>query len=306
MSAFNAYMALSGAYDADVVRNERLSLRTSYRIGGPADLLVTVHSYKALLKTIEVLSREKVEWVILGRGSNVLVSDEGYRGCVIKLGREFSRVRQDEDGAIVAGAGANLSSLVSETLSRGLSGLEFCAGIPGSVGGALAMNAGSRHEWMGGRVTSMVTLRPAEGLRRWSAHELEWGYRWTSLPTSEIILEASFALVPKGKEAVAFEMERRMASRRQRQPLCQPSCGSVFRNPGDKSAGRLIQDCGLKGYRVGGAQVSELHANFIINTGSASAQDVLDVMRHVHDVVLEAQGIDLLPELKCLGFGARA
>ncbi|WP_129583220.1 FAD-binding protein, partial [Olsenella phocaeensis] len=177
MSVFNAYMALSGAVDAEVLRGERLSRRTTLRVGGPASLFVTAHDYAALRRTIEVLDRERVEWVVLGRGSNVLASDEGFDGCVVKLGREFSRVSVGEGGLVSAGAGAPLSSLVSQTLKEGLSGLECCVGIPGSVGGAVSMDAGSRHEWIGSRVSDVVTLRPGVGLRRYEGSEVEWGYR---------------------------------------------------------------------------------------------------------------------------------
>nr|WP_314640147.1 UDP-N-acetylmuramate dehydrogenase [uncultured Olsenella sp.] len=303
MSVFNAYMALSGAVDAEVLRGERLSRRTTLRVGGPASLFVTAHDYAALRRTIEVLDRERVEWVVLGRGSNVLASDEGFDGCVVKLGREFSRVSVGEGGLVSAGAGAPLSSLVSQTLKEGLSGLECCVGIPGSVGGAVSMDAGSRHEWIGSRVSDVVTLRPGVGLRRYEGSEVEWGYRWCSLPAGEVILEASLRLDPSTREEVSAEMERRLASRRSTQPMGQPSCGSVFKNPGTRSAGALIDSCGLKGYAVGGARVSDLHANFIVNAGGATATDVARVMAHLRKCVVQRHGIELEPEVKCLGFG---
>lgn len=303
MSVFNAYMALSGAVDAEVLRGERLSRRTTLRVGGPASLFVTAHDYAALRRTIEVLDRERVEWVVLGRGSNVLASDEGFDGCVVKLGREFSRVSVGEGGLVSAGAGAPLSSLVSQTLKEGLSGLECCVGIPGSVGGAVSMDAGSRHEWIGSRVSDVVTLRPGVGLRRYEGSEVEWGYRWCSLPAGEVILEASLRLDPSTREEVSAEMERRLASRRSTQPMGQPSCGSVFKNPGTRSAGALIDSCGLKGYAVGGAHVSDLHANFIVNAGGATATDVARVMAHLRECVVQRHGIELEPEVKCLGFG---
>ena len=173
MSVFNAYMALSGAFEADVLRDERLSHHTTYRIGGPAALMVTAHSYKALLKTIDILRKEGVEWVVMGRGSNILVADEGYDGCVIKLGKEFSRISFEGD-TVSAGGGAILSKLVSETISHSLSGLEFCVGIPGTVGGAVSMDAGTRHDWIGSRVHHVVTLRPQGGLQRYEGSDIEW------------------------------------------------------------------------------------------------------------------------------------
>lgn len=303
MSVFNAYMALSGAYDADVSRNERLSHHTTYRIGGPAALFVTVNSYPALLKTIDILRREGVEWVVLGKGSNILASDRGYEGCVIVLGREFSRMAFN-GCEVTAGAGASLARLVTDTLSHSLSGLECLVGIPGTVGGAISMDAGTRREWIGSRVRDVVTLRPGEGLHRYAASDIEWGYRYTNIPTSEIILEATFLLEEAQKSQVAERMEALVSRRRLRQPLGKPSCGSVFRNPGSRSVGQLVDSCGLKGYKVGGACVSDVHANFIVNEGGARAADVIAVMGHVHDTVLDRYGIDLVPEVKCLGFGA--
>lgn len=303
MGVYNAYMALSGAVDADVARDEPLSRRTTYRIGGPADLFVTCHSYAALTRTLEILGREQVDWVILGRGSNILAADEGYRGCVIKLGREFSRISYD-DCLVSCGAGALLAKLVREALSHGLSGLECCAGIPGTVGGAISMDAGSRHEWIGRRVRDLVTLRPGQGMHRYAGSEVEWGYRWSSLPTNEIILEATLELEPKDKKRIAEDIDLRLARRRRSQPTDKPSCGSVFRNPGDRSVAEMIDSLGLKGYARGGAQVSERHANFIVNNGGASAADVISIMGYVHDAVEDHYGIRLVPEVKTLGFGA--
>ena len=303
MSVFNAYMSLSGAVDAEVLRNERLSRRTSYRIGGPCDLLVAVHSYGALSRTLAVLSEERVEWVILGKGSNVLVSDEGYRGCVIVLDDEFSRMSVSrEDATITVGAGALLGRVVNEALKASLSGLECCVGIPGTVGGAVSMDAGTRREWIGRRVRDLVVLRPGEGMHRYSGDEVEWGYRQTSLPTSEIILEVTLALMPAEREAIAQDMDARMRHRRSAQPLAAPSCGSVFRNPPERSAGLLISSCGLSGAVQGGAQISPEHANFIVNRGGATAADVIALIQRAHDAVLDRHGIDLACEVKLLGF----
>lgn len=302
MSVFNAYMELSGKVDAEVIRGEKLSHRTTYRIGGPADLFVIPRNYQALTRTFEILGREGVPWVVLGRGSNVLVSDAGYRGCVIKLGREFTRIDVGEDGLVTAGAGALLTRLVAQAQQAGLSGLEMLTGVPGTVGGAVSMNAGMRYEWIGARVSSVVTVKPREGMRRYQGTDIEWDYRWCSLPADEVILEAAFALTPGDRQAIATEMESRLARRRLRQPMGLPSCGSVFRNPPKASAGRLVEECGLAGLTVGGAQISDKHANFIVNRSGASAQDVVTCMRRMHDEVKAAYDIDLTPEVKLLGF----
>ncbi len=304
MSLFNAYMSLSGAVDADVLRDEKLSRRTSYRIGGPARLLILVHSYAALGKVVDVLAAENVDWVILGKGSNVLASDAGYEGAVIILDDEFARVSVDADeGLICAGAGALLSKVVADAAKAELSGLEFCVGIPGTVGGAVSMDAGTRREWIGQRVRDLVVYRPGEGLHRYEGHEIEWGYRCTSIPTSEIILEATLELAHGERSAISADMESRLARRRRTQPMGKPTCGSVFRNPPDRSAGILIDSCGCKGLSSGRAQVSAEHANFIVNNGGATASDVVSLIQLMHDAVLANHGVDLKCEVKLLGFG---
>ena len=199
-------MTLSGAVDADVRRDERLSRHTTYRIGGPAALFVAAHSYAALSRTLAVLEAEGVEWVILGRGSNLLVADDGYDGCVILLDGEFARHTISDDATMTAGAGASLAQLVNAALKAGLSGLEPCVGIPGTRGGAVSMNAGTRREWIGERVRDVVVLRPGEGMHRYGGGEIEWGYRSTSLTTSEIILEATLSLEPSTSQAIAENM----------------------------------------------------------------------------------------------------
>ena len=303
MSVSNAYMTLSGAVDADVLRDEPLSRRTSYRIGGPAALVVVAHSYGALQRTLEVLAQEGVEWVLLGKGSNVLVSDKGYDGCVVLLDGEFSRMTVNaEEATITAGGGAQLARVVNQAMKSGLSGLEFCVGIPGTLGGAVSMDAGTRREWIGPRVRDLVVLRPGEGMHRYAGGEIEWGYRRTSLPTSEIILEATLELEPGDPAAITRDMEERLRRRREAQPLSKPSCGSVFRNPPERSAGLLIQSCGLSGAEQGAAQISPEHANFIVNRGGATAADVVALIRRAHDAVLDRHGVDLACEVKLLGF----
>ena len=306
MSLSNAYLALSGAVDADITRGVRLAHRTSYRIGGPAAMLAVCHTPEALARVIEVLGGQGVEWVLLGKGSNMLVADEGFDGCVVVLGRDFSRIEVSRDDAtITAGAAVPLSRVVQEAMRNSLSGLEFACGIPGTLGGAVSMDAGTRREWIGHRIGSLVVLRPGEGLRRLYGSDVEWGYRWSGLGPTDIVLEATLVLEPGEKDVIAAEMERLLARRRATQPMGKPSCGSVFRNPvGPKGAAKLIDECGLKGYAVGGAQVSPVHANFIVNNGRATAADVLAVMRTMHNRVREASGVDLQPEVKFLGFAS--
>ena len=303
MGLFNAVMALSGAADIDLLEQERMSRHTTYRVGGPAALFITCHSYHALRRCIESLNRELVPWVLLGRGSNLLVSDEGYKGAVIVLGREFQRTVISEDGEhVTVGAAAVLSRVLNDLASKGLSGLEFAVGIPGTVGGAVSMNAGTRREWIGQLIETVVTYKPGEGMRYYSHDDVFWGYRECGLPGGEIILEVTFKLQPAKKEDVQQRMERFVSRRRHSQPVGKASCGSVFKNPPNKSVGAMIEDCGLKGFSIGGAEVSPVHANFVVNNGSATAKDVLSVIEHVHEKVKETYGVELQPEVKFLGF----
>lgn len=303
MSIAGAYTGLSAIEGVRLQQDEPMSRHTTYRIGGPAALVAHVGSYGALVATLAVLGREGVAWVILGKGSNLLVSDAGWRGCVILLEGEFSRIQVGE-GSVTAGAAASLARLVNETCKAGLSGLEPCVGIPGTVGGAVSMNAGTRREWIGSLVRDVVVLRPGKGLHRYQASDIEWGYRRTSLPTSEIILEVTLDLARGNAKDIAAEMDQRLHRRHEVQPLNLPSCGSVFKNPPERSVGLLIESCGLKGAREGGAMISEQHANFIVNTGGATAQDVVTLISRAHAEVLARFGIDLACEVKLLGFEA--
>ena len=321
MSLFNAYMSLSGALDCEVARSECLARHTSYRIGGPADLYLICHSVSALQRAIRILDREEVRWVVMGGGSNVLVSDEGFKGCVIRLGKGFAGIARSDAGGdpsdgeanaepgesnvsrITVGAATSLPRLVNDAMREGHSGLEMLVGVPGTLGGAITMNAGSRYEWIGSRVLSLVVLRPGEGLVRYSHDDIVWGYRSCSIPAGEVVLEAELELTHKDSKAISQDMERRLITKRSTQPITEASCGSVFRNPEQGgSVAMLVEELGLKGYSVGGARISEKHANFIVNTGNATAEDVIGIIRHVHEQVKEGYGIDLQTEVRFLGF----
>jgi UDP-N-acetylmuramate dehydrogenase len=283
---------------------ERMSRHTSYRIGGPAALFVTCDDYADVRNTVDILAQEGVPWVIMGRGSNVLVSDEGYRGAVIVLGRDFRRFTVDESGRMHVGAGAVLQRVVTEAFDKGFSGLEFAVGIPGTVGGAVSMNAGTASIWMDSVIAEVVAYRAGTGLVRYAHSDVSWYYRATDLPGTEIILEATLDLHPGDAALVKDTMEKVLQRRRAAQPLNLPSCGSVFRNSADAKAGPLIDACGLKGYRVGNAMVSDMHANFIVNLGGATAADVAQVIVHVMEEVRKRHGVELRPEVKFLGFPA--
>ena len=280
-----------------------MSRHTTYRIGGPARFFVRVNSVGALSQLVDVCVREGVPWVMVGRGSNLLVADAGFPGVAIALGRDFRSMRVDEErGLIVAGAGVMLSTVVQEAFARSLAGLEFAVGTPGTVGGALRMNAGSREQWMSGCVHSVTSFTSEHGLVRRPAHELEWAYRTSPFGDEEVLLECELAVQPADPFYIRGKMEANLTKRKKNQPMNAPSCGSVFKNPEGVSVGELIEGLGLKGRAVGGAQVSDVHANFIVNTGSATASDVLALIELMRTEVRKAHGIELTPEVKLVGF----
>jgi UDP-N-acetylmuramate dehydrogenase len=300
MSVECAYERLSGQLEGFVRRDEPLARHTTFRIGGPAALYAECDSVSDLALALSVLAEESVAYTVLGKGSNVLAADDGFDGAVIVLGREFKR-RSLQDCCMVAGAGVVLATMVQDAFAAGLTGLEFAVGIPGTLGGALCMNAGTRDEWIGSIVESVTVLTEAGELRRLRGPEVTWGYRATDLPRQGVVVECSLRLQPGDEQRIRATMEAALKRRRRNQPLGLPNAGSVFANPEGDSAGRLIDSVGLRGTITGGAQISELHANFIVNTGGASARDVLTLVRLARDKVKEEHGIELRPEIRFLG-----
>lgn len=303
MSVEGARERLLACVQGPILAGERMARHTSYRIGGPAALHVTCETLADLRSATDVLRAEGVPWVIMGRGSNVLVSDQGYGGAVLALGKEFRRFSLDAENRMHVGAGAALQRVVTEAFDRGLSGLEFAVGIPGTVGGAVSMNAGSAGRGIGSAVDEVVTYRPGEGLVRYDGRAVGWYYRATDIPAREIVLEVALSLRPGDEALVKQTMERMLERRKETQPFEALSCGSVFRNPPEgPTAAQLIEACGLKGFTSGRAQVSPRHANFIVNLGGATAADVVRVISHVLSKVREQHGVELRPEVKFLGF----
>ena len=290
-------------FDGDVYPNEPMSRHTTYRIGGPARFFVRVGSVGALRRLVEECEATGTPWTVVGRGSNLLVSDDGYEGVVVALGRDFRSSRFDEETSrFCVGAGLALSAVVQGAFRRSLAGLEFAVGTPGSVGGAVRMNAGTRTEWMGARVASVTTYSPQAGLSRRAGRDMAWGYRTSSFRPDEVILECELSVEPADPGYIRAKMEGSLARRKKSQPLSDSSGGSVFKNPDGASAGALIEGVGLKGRTFGGAQVSPLHANFIVNAGGATARDVVELMDLAQREVYEAYGIELQPEIRFLGF----
>lgn len=294
---------ISNDFEGAVFVDEPLFRHTTYRIGGPARYLIRADSLSSLNEATEALRSLGVPWVAIGQGSNLLVSDDGFDGAVITLGRGFSScVYNEETGTFSVGAACRLSHVVREAHARSRTGFEFAVGTPGTLGGALRMNAGTSRDYLGSRVMSVTTLRPGQGLRRYGAGDIEWGYRTSSLPFDEIVLECELSSEEGDAEEIRCSMESKRSRRRKTQPLSYPSCGSVFRNPEGGSAARLIESAGLKGATCGGAQISDLHANFIVNRSHARAVDVLALIHAARDAVLEHCGIELVPEVRFLGF----
>jgi UDP-N-acetylmuramate dehydrogenase len=295
-----AHARLAEGLAGSVRASESLARHTTYRIGGPAALWIECATVSDLSLATAVLAEEDVEWTVLGKGSNVLASDAGYQGAVIALGRDFKRHSLDGHH-LRSGAGVILAALVQDAFKMGLSGLEFAVGIPGTLGGAVAMNAGSREEWIGSIIETVTLFVPGQGLVGLRGPEIAWGYRRSGLPARGIIVEAVLRVAEADAVAIRRSMEASLRRRKRSQPLGTPNAGSVFVNPEGDSAGRLIEAAGLKGQQVGGAMVSDVHANFIVNAGGATAVDVLTLVQLIKDTVKDANGIELRPEIRFLG-----
>ena len=306
MSAFDAYCDLEGSIKGRVCYDEPMARHTSYRIGGPASLYIECACITDISRVLEVVEQHGLPWCVVGKGSNLLVSDDGFKGAILTLGQEFKYFSFPDGEAgeslLVAGGGVILSNLVQSAFKGGFSGLEFCVGIPGTLGGALFMNAGSASEWIGSIVETVAVLRPGHGLQQYTAQQLSWNYRHSGIPVGEVIVEGSLRVAKGHLSSIRGKMEAMLKKRRKSQPLTVPNAGSVFRNPPGDSAGRIIESLGLKGLKVGGAKVSDLHANFIVNEGKASAADVVAIIVHIRELVKEKYGQELQPEIRFIGF----
>lgn len=278
-----------------------MAKHTSFRCGGNAAVFAVADSVEELLYALSVLRAFDAPYVVLGNGSNTLFSDKGYDGAVIKLGRDFSEIII-EDNKMTAGAAVMLPYISKLAAAKGLSGLEFACGIPGSIGGAVFMDAGAYGGSMDQVIESVVAATADGELYEYDRDELELSYRHSRfMKSGEIILFVKLAFVPADPAEISAKMEELNAQRKAKQPLSFPSAGSFFKRPEGYYAGALIEQSGLKGCTVGGAQVSELHAGFIINKGGASADDVLALCRHVQDTVEEKFGVRLEPEVRIIG-----
>ncbi|MBE6734391.1 MAG: UDP-N-acetylmuramate dehydrogenase [Ruminococcaceae bacterium] len=274
-----------------------MKTHTTFKIGGPADYHILVHNIKELESVLSLCDEYDVDYMLLGNGSNLLVDDKGLRKAVIRLGGDFKEAVVDEN-IVTCGAGATLARLCTTALSNSLSGLEFAFGIPGTVGGAVYMNAGAYGGEMKDVVISVTHMTPSGKIEIVPACDLEFSYRHSIYCKNNcIILSAQFMLTPDKSEDIKARMDDYMNRRVTKQPLDYPSAGSTFKRPKGAFAGALIEQCGLKGASVGGAQISTKHAGFIINTGDATCQDVMNLVKYVQDVVKKETGYTLEREI---------
>lgn len=298
----NIYELLCGcAGGENIRRQEPMSLHTTFRIGGPADLFVTPGSIQAVADSIRICKETQTPYAVIGNGSNLLVSDTGYRGVIIQIGRNLNQITGNGE-EIRAQAGAMLSVIAKTALSESLTGFEFASGIPGTLGGAVVMNAGAYGGEMKDVLTEVTVLTREGEIRTVPAEKLEMGYR-TSLAAKNgwIILEAVMKFQKGDAEAIRGRMEELKMQRVAKQPLDLPSAGSTFKRPEGYFAGKLIMDAGLRGFTVGGAQISEKHCGFVVNKGGATAEDVRNLICAVQKKVQEDAGVKLEPEVKFLG-----
>ncbi|MCI8275240.1 MAG: UDP-N-acetylmuramate dehydrogenase [Lachnospiraceae bacterium] len=285
----------------NVCFDEPMKKHTTFRVGGPAKVFVTPQTVSELASVIRLCREWKEPYFILGNGSNLLVSDAGYRGVVIHVGRAFEQIRV-EGGRLFAGAGAALAKIAAKARDASLSGLEFASGIPGTVGGALVMNAGAYGGEMAQVVCAASVLTKDGEEKRLDKSELQMGYRKSCiLPMEYIVTEVEIALKSGDKERICLKMEELAERRKEKQPLEYPSAGSTFKRPEGYFAGKLIMDAGLRGFSVGGACVSEKHCGFVVNKGGASAADILELCRQVRERVLKKFGVALELEIRLLG-----
>ena len=287
-------------YDARMLREEPLSAHTTFRVGGSCAAMITVTSERACRGIVQYLRLHQIPFRLIGRGSNLLVPDSGYAGVVLLLGGELAELTDAVGPHLVCGAGMSLKSLCMAALSQNLSGLEFAYGIPGTVGGAVYMNAGAYDGEMSQVVESVTVLDDTGAVRTLAAEALHLSYRHSIfMGKNWQILSVTMRLKPGEYDAIREKMQDLLGRRQSKQPLEYPSAGSTFKRPEGDYASRLIDVCGLKGYRVGGAQVSEKHAGFVVNLGGATFADIMAVCGHVQETVQEQTGyaLELEPEI---------
>ena len=284
----------------DIKIDELMKYHTSFKVGGPADILVTPISFEQVNEIIKLCKENNSPYVIIGNGSNLIVRDGGIRGVVIKL-TKLNKIEINDD-RVIAQCGATLKEVSDFAMENNLTGFEFASGIPGSVGGAATMNAGAYDGEMSKITESVLVLDNQGNTRRLSGEALEFGYRMSAiLKYGYTVLEAVFKLTKGEHNYIKNRVDELTVKRETRQPLEYPSAGSVFKRPEGHFTGKLVEDSGLKGFSIGGAQVSEKHAGFIINKNNATAKDILDLIAHVQNTIMNNFGVELHTEVRIVG-----
>lgn len=287
--------------EAKIRKDEPMRSHTTFRVGGPADYFVTPETDGEITEVIRACREYEIPYYIVGNGSNLLVGDKGFRGVVIQIFKSMNQITVDGE-SLKAQAGCGLAQIANAALGAGLAGFEFAAGIPGTLGGAVVMNAGAYGGEMKDVLVSATVLTKDGEKKVLSVDELKLGYRTSIIPENEyIVLAAEIQLKAGDRAEIKARMDELREQRVSKQPLEYPSAGSTFKRPEGYFAGKLIQDAGLKGYAVGGAMVSEKHSGFVINTGGATASDIQELMARVTKIVKDQAGVTLEPEVKRIG-----
>ena len=285
----------------DIIINELMSRHTTFRTGGPASLFIRPRTTEEIKGVLKLLKRSEVDFFILGNGSNLLVSDKGYDGVIISLAN-FDDIKIEDETKVIAQAGAMNSAIASLARDNSLTGFEFAAGIPGTIGGAMIMNAGAYCGEMKD-ITAKVTVLSSDGeVIKLDGQAMKFGYRTSAIKGKKFVVLSVLLELQKGnKDEIAGKMQELALKRKDKQPLEFPSAGSTFKRPEGYFAGKLIEDSGLRGFSVGGAAVSEKHCGFVINKGNATSSDIYNLIKHVQDKVYEDFSVKLEPEVIMLG-----
>ena len=282
-----------------IFTNEPMSKYTSFKIGGPAEIFVKINNVEELKLIIKISKQAEVPITVVGNGSNLLVSDDGIRGIVLKI--EFDKIEIEESGKLKVGSGVKLAFLAQKCLKEKLEGFEFASGIPGTIGGAIRMNAGAHGSEMKDIVKKITCMTRDGKIQVISNEEAKFEYRNSIFSQNDyIILEAEIQLRKGNPEEIRSKMDEYATYRKEKQPIEYPSAGSTFKRGNDFITAKLIDECGLKGYQIGGAQVSEKHAGFIINKGNATAEDVKQLMKYVEEQVYNKFGKKIEPEIEII------
>lgn len=284
----------------DVVINEPMKNHTSFKVGGPADVLVTPNNYEQVVNVIKLCNENRIPYYIVGKGSNLIVKDGGYRGIIIKL-TKLNNISVNEEMVIVQ-SGSDLCKVSEVALENNLTGFEFACGIPGTVGGAVTMNAGAYNGEVSQVIYSALLVDKDGNLLSLDKEHLELGYRISAVQKyGYTVLEVTFKLVKGDYNKIKYRIDELTRRREDKQPLEFPSAGSTFKRPEGHFTGQLIEECALKGYGIGGAEVSQKHAGFIINKGNATAKDVLSLIGYVQNTVKNKFDVELQPEVRIIG-----